>query len=431
MIKQAAYIVTLLCLLTAQPVVAALISNNDVHEAEQKAQARQMEYKKLQAQAVQLNVELADVNKKMIKAAKQLQDEEEKTTKTEAELKLLENKLRVAQENFDKEYGNLAQTLSALQNLALHPTESLLMQPLSPVNVIRSAVLMRESVPFLNDKAEQIRTDLQNISKQKKQHELKLAELEKHKKSIQEQQKSLKQLSAKKVAMRKKIEGESRKTQAEATKLAQQASDLRDLMEKLEHDKELKRRRQEEIKRAAREREELRRLEEEQKRRMSTGKSSGLQTETGEIYGDSESDLINIKAQSINNGEINFAGVRGKLTKPARGQVVTSYGQELSKGVTSKGMVIKTRPSAQVIAPYDGSVIFAGPFKGYGNLIIIEHGENYMSLLAGLNAVEAQMGQMVLAGEPIGVMPDTDMAKLYIEIRKNRKPVNPAPWFAM
>ena len=201
-------------------------------------------------------------------------------------------------------------------------------------------------------------------------------------------------------------------------------------MEKLEHDKELKRRRQEEIKRAAREREEMRRLEEEQKRRIAAGKGSGLQTESGEDYAQDESNLINVKAQSINNAEVNFAGVRGKLTKPVRGEVVTSYGQELSKGVTSKGMVIKTRPSAQVIAPYDGSVIFAGPFKGYGNLIIIEHGEDYMSLLAGLSAIDAQIGQMVLAGEPVGTMPDTDTAKLYIEIRKNRKPVNPAPWFA-
>lgn len=53
-----------------------------------------------------------------------------------------------------------------------------------------------------------------------------------------------------------------------------------------------------------------------------------------------------------------------------------------------------------------------------------------MSLLAGLSAIDSQIGQMVLAGEPVGTMPDADTAKLYIEIRKNRKPVNPAPWFA-
>ena len=139
-------------------------------------------------------------------------------------------------------------------------------------------------------------------------------------------------------------------------------------------------------------------------------------------------DLINIKPQSITEG-IDFIKARGSLARPVRGEIITSYGQELSKGVTSKGLVIKTRGQAQVISPYDGSVIFSGPFKGYGNLIIIEHDNEYVSLLAGMGSVDTQIGQMVLAGEPVGIMPEGDSAKLYVEIRKNQKPINPQPWF--
>ena len=102
----------------------------------------------------------------------------------------------------------------------------------------------------------------------------------------------------------------------------------------------------------------------------------------------------------------------------------------ISNGVTSKGIVYKTRPKAQVIAPYDGTVIFSGPFKGYGNLIIVEHGDGYLSLLAGLGDIDCELGQMLLTGEPVGTMPDTAGAKLYVEIRKDRQPINPAPWIA-
>lgn len=113
---------------------------------------------------------------------------------------------------------------------------------------------------------------------------------------------------------------------------------------------------------------------------------------------------------------------------PARGQVVTRYGEETAKGVSSKGIIVKTRSQAQVIAPFDGTVIFAGPFRGYGNLIIIDHGKGYLSLLAGLETIDTELGQLLLAGEPVGQMPDDDDARLYIEIRKDNHPINPLTW---
>lgn len=436
MYKSAAYIGIVLSLLLAAvfPVCAAEISAKQVEAAEQKAREQQMAHKKLQAQAVQLSLEMAKMNKKMIEAARRLQEDEDKTTRMEEELKLLEDKLNVAREDFSREHDNLAQILASLENMALRPTETLLVQPLSPVEIIRSAILLRESVPYLNDKAESIKKDLENIAAQKKQVEQKIAELDTQKKQLLKQQQNIKKMTAEKAAMRKKIEGKSAKAQQEAQKLALQASDLRDLMEKLEHDKEIKRRREEEIRRAARERaaEEQRRLEEEQKRRIAAARE-GTGLAAGEEFAPSDDemenvDLININPESIKRNSLNFAGAKGRLTRPARGQIVTAYGQELSKGVTSKGIVFKTRGSAQIIAPYDGSVIFSGPFKGYGNLIIIDHGQGYVSLLAGMRSVDAEIGQMVLAGEPVGIMPDTDSAKLYMEIRKNQRPVNPAPW---
>ena len=76
-------------------------------------------------------------------------------------------------------------------------------------------------------------------------------------------------------------------------------------------------------------------------------------------------------------------------------------------------------------------MVFAGPFKGYGQLLIIDHGEGYHSLLAGLDRIDAQLGNPVLAGEPVGTMSDTGEAPvLYVEFRRNNEPVNPLPWLA-
>ena len=114
---------------------------------------------------------------------------------------------------------------------------------------------------------------------------------------------------------------------------------------------------------------------------------------------------------------------------PARGVITTRYGEQKVKGVSSKGLTVSTRAKAQVISPFDGAVVFAGPFRGYGDMIIVEHGDGYLSLLAGLGSIDVEPGQMLLAGEPVGQMPEETNSELYIEIRKDNHPINPAAWF--
>ena len=95
----------------------------------------------------------------------------------------------------------------------------------------------------------------------------------------------------------------------------------------------------------------------------------------------------------------------------------------------AQGIKIDTRANAQVVAPYDGQIVFAGPFKAYGQLLIIEHGEGYYSLLSGLGAIHAGVGQWVLTGEPVGIMNASDGNKeLYMEMRRGRQAFNPEPW---
>ena len=117
---------------------------------------------------------------------------------------------------------------------------------------------------------------------------------------------------------------------------------------------------------------------------------------------------------------------------PASGVVVKQFGEEADSGQQSKGIVIETRKGARVVAPFDGQVVFAGAFRGYGQILIVEHSEGYHSLIAGISRIDVSVKQYVLGGEPVGLMGDGPDAglRLYLEIRQRGRPINPLPWLA-
>ncbi len=394
--------------------MAAGVSKADLAKMEREVQAQNLEHKKLQAQATQISLELTRISKDMIASAKQIQNSEEKISRMESELETLRADLKKAEENFVVEDDNLIKTLSALQNLALKPTEALFVQPLTPVEIIRSAMLLREAVPYLQENAARIREDLEKIEAQKNLVEKQVARIIRQKKILEKEHEQMKALVQRKSKIRNAVEIKSVKAKKKVEQLASQANDLRDLLNKLEKQRQEKLRRQEE---------ERRRLAE-----LKAAEARRAAEETKKLEEKQRADLIKFKPEVINEVGENFVKAKGHLLRPARGPVVTAYGEQMSKGVTSKGIIIKTRSQAQVISPYDGTVIFAGPFRGYGNLIIIEHGQGYLSLLAGLEEVDCELGQMLLAGEPVGQMPESGDARLYVELRKDNHPVNPLTW---
>ncbi len=394
----------------AEAVSAAEVSKKELERMEKQVQQQNMEHKKLQAQATQINMELANVSQEMVKTAKLIQNNEDKISRMEAELKKLRENLKEATEGFLSEDENLIKTLSALQNLALKPTEALFVQPLTPVETIRSAILLREAVPYLEQNARKIRDELENIEKQKNKVEKQVAQITAQKQILEQEHERMKTLVQKKSRIRNSLEIQTVKAKQKVEKLASQANDLRDLLNKLEKERQLKAKRQEE---------ERKRLAEEERKRAEEKKVEQTQ----------RADLIKYPPDIITEIGKGFVKAKGQLPMPARGPVVATFGEEKLKGVVSKGIQIKTRNMAQVTSPFDGSVIFAGPFRGYGNLIIIDHGQGYLTLLAGLESMDVDVGQMLLAGEPVGQMPDSKEAKLYVELRHNNHPIDPMAWF--
>ena len=379
---------------------ARAVSNSELERMEQKVQQQSIEHKKLQAQATQINLELTTVSREMVKAAKLIQNNEEKLSQMERQLEKLKTDLAEAEAGFCQEDDNLIKTLAALQNLALKPTEALLVQPLTPVETIRSAMLLRETVPYLEENASRIRKELAQIAQKKSLVEKQFAQISKQKKLLEKEHSRMKILVQKKSKMRNVVEIQSEKAKKNVERLASQANDLRDLLSKLEKQRLEKQRRAEE-----------KRRKEEEARRLAENKTETIQ-----------------QPPAITVASTGFRLAKGTLPMPARGKIITAYGEQMVKGVSAKGITIRTRNQAQVIAPFDGAVIFAGPFRGYGNLIIIEHGDGYLSLLAGLQNMDVEVGQMLLAGEPVGQMPEDGDAKLYVEIRKDNQPIDPMAW---
>ena len=118
------------------------------------------------------------------------------------------------------------------------------------------------------------------------------------------------------------------------------------------------------------------------------------------------------------------------LPWPVHGTVTTQFGDDTDGGA-SPGLFIEAPGGAQVVAPGAGEIVFAGPFRRYGRLLIIEHGDGYHSLMSGFARIDGRVGQVVRAGEPVGVMANAggDGATiLYVEVRRGRRPVDPMPW---
>jgi septal ring factor EnvC (AmiA/AmiB activator) len=138
---------------------------------------------------------------------------------------------------------------------------------------------------------------------------------------------------------------------------------------------------------------------------------------------------------------IAFSAAKGLLPLPVNGIKVRDYGAPDGLGGILKGITIATRAGAQVTAPCDGTVMYSGAFRSYGQLLILNAGGGYHVLLAGMERISVSLGQFVLTGEPVALMgggsrvatalsTGSSQPVLYVEFRKDGTPIDPSPWWA-
>ena len=159
--------------------------------------------------------------------------------------------------------------------------------------------------------------------------------------------------------------------------------------------------------------------------------SKSLQELIGKLDANQKEKAKDKSAPKQNAKLRNFDGKKGSARAPVSGDVIHRFGDKQNDNGTYRGMVFKARAGATVVAPFDGEVVFTGPFRDYGNMVLIKHKNGFISLIAGLGKVNTSLNQAAIRGEPIGTMPQNGKTEAYVELRdSSAKPIDPANWFA-
>ncbi len=405
-------LILLAAVFAAAPASPAAAQSEDLDAVERALERDRGRAETLDREAETLKLEILVLRAKTITAARKAQEHESSLFDNETRLDELERDEAIIVANLQGRRAQLAGTLAALQRIALLPADALIAAPGSPVGTVRSAMLLRVAIPTIEGRAAMLRDELDKLTKLRRRIAVQRGELAKTSEALEAERPRIAALIRRKTEARAATTAERQAVQERARRLAAQARDLKDLLARIE------RQTREQAEHEARELAE-RQIREQAERRT-------REAETGAP--DETARLALIRPDDIRP----FPDNRASLRVPARGRVVLRFGQPHGEEGVSKGISIRARNGAQVVAPFDGKVVYAGPFRRYGQILIIEHGRRYHTLLAGLDRIHTVIGQWLLAGEPVGVLgsPLDGHPELYFELRRAGQPINPIPWLA-
>lgn len=354
-------------------------SVSDLHKLEEQIRQEEQRQKESKKKSDELNKEVQNVQKQMVALAKNVRKQEGQLSLLEQKKKELEDQQRELDLRLSLTNQQLARIMLGMQTLALRPTELLLFESKTPINMLRSKQLMQYSFPIVGGIQEQTRWDLSQLSRVREDLQNKIQEIKMATAQLSEKNQNMAKLAKQKMVLQAQYMSHYEKSKAKAQSLAKEAKDLKELLANLEKE----------------------RAEQQARAKLTPHVGQGA-----------------------------FFKAKGSLMLPVRGVITQNFGDIVgASGAHVKGIVIQTRPRAQITAPFDGTVLFAGPFQNYGQLIIIDHGENYLTVMAGMDTIDAAVGQQLLAGEPVGYMKQ-NYTNLYFELRHKGQAIDPREWFA-
>lgn len=312
--------------------------------------------------------------------------------------------------------GTISGVLAALERISHNPPPALIVDPSDAVGSARSAILISAIVPQLKEKADQLTADLNRLSEIKADALEEEAQLKANFEILEEEQLRIATLIAARKANENRTVAALAEEEAEAQALAARAADLKQLIDELT----------------------------ERAKAVATAAEATAAANSGGPAPKLDPETIRLALANTGRQEpaVPFAQARGYLTPPSSGVNVIEYGASDGFGGISKGVSIVTRAEATVVSPADGWVLFAGDYLNYGKIVILNAGQDYTILLAGLAGVSVDIGQFVRMGEPVGTMGSRTIGQtvatsagvsrptLYIEMRKNNEPVDPTGWWA-
>lgn len=349
------------------------------------------------------------LNQQVIEAAARVRGVEDEITKIEDRLLPLDEREKALRKSLDGRRQVLAEVLAALQRIGRHPPPALVVNPEDALRSVRAAMMLGAVLPEMRHETEALVADLGELVRLRKSIVQERVSREHELVALANERQRLDLL----VAQRQKQQAETEQVLAaerqRAAQLARKAEDLRELIANLEQGLDA-------ATRAARE--------------GATKKAL-----------DNRPALAALKDPGRLTPAVAFASAKKLLPLPVNGVKIREFGAPDGLGGTEKGLSLAARPGAQVTAPCDGWVVFAGPFRNYGQLLILNAGGGYHVLLAGVDRISVDLGQFVLTGEPVATMGGRAQSAaaiaigsgqpvLYVEFRKDGTPVDPSPWWA-
>jgi len=400
-----------------------------LEQTEQELQSNQAKEQGLSRDLAALAEERARLNSELIEAGKRVQASEAKLSETEAKLAELTEQVSVIQNSITERKEAIVKMLSAMQRMGRTPPPALVTRRDDALAVVRSAMLLADVFPELKYQADNLSRELEGLvtlengirdqrDAEKQETERLAAERARLDRLLEEKKRAAAQGEAELAAIRQA-----------AAEQAKAVTDLNELIERLD---------------AQIAKVEIAQYDAE----IAAERALRARTQQQALATPANESVIELKPQSTKvafaspdrlKPALPFEAAKGTLRLPAQGRKVKRFGDADASGSTQKGISLQTRSEARITAPADGWVVYAGEFRSYGQLLIINAGGGYHILLAGMSRIDVSLGQFVLAGEPIAVMgnaaapsqgDESSRLVLYVEFRKDGRPIDPDPWWA-
>ncbi|MCC7260443.1 MAG: peptidoglycan DD-metalloendopeptidase family protein [Alphaproteobacteria bacterium] len=371
----------------------------ELKEVEIQLEGASKEQEALEAKASEVSRDLKSSQEALVTLARKLRENERALGRVEKDLARLTAEEAAHKEALEQRQASLAKVMGAMVNLGIVPPEAVLAMPGEAKDTITATAVLETVLKNLETESAALRDEMAAGDKIRAEAELVRAKLADEKKGLEASRDEMKQARQKRESLYSKLHTDVEDKKKEMASLSEKASSLKDLFTR------------------------LKRLEDARpvpKPKPGSGKASVAKPEPVITHREGKG----------------FSKAKGSLTPPVMGAIVSRFGSALSAGNAAQGIKIASRENAQVVSPYDGEVVYTGPFLDYGNMLIIRHDKHYHTLIAGVAAIQVSPGQFVLEGEPVGAMGNADSdadggnPRLYMEIRKDNKPVDPAPWLA-
>jgi septal ring factor EnvC (AmiA/AmiB activator) len=378
--------------------------------AQQKSAAELQE--KLKADIAAIGQDRSKLNQQLIDIAAQVRAVETRIGDAEARLRSLDDREHQIRGSLDSRRSEIVEVLAALQRAGRRTPPALLVRPEDALQSLRTAMLLGSVVPELRTRAEKLVGDLGELVTLRKAIAGERDRLAVDRDKLGEDQTRLAALVDERQRQQNAVEKDMETEGGRAIALSRQVDTLQGLIAKMEQD----------LKSAAK-----------------AAATASLQGAPPAPNG--KPNLGALKDPARLSPAIAFASAKGLFALPVNGTKIRDFGGSDGAGGVEKGISLATRAGAQVTTPCDGWVVYAGPFRSYGQLLILNAGGGYHVLIAGMERISVNIGQFVLTGEPVATMGTTSQVAsvlattasrpvLYIEFRKDGTPIDPGPWWA-